>query len=268
MSETEIDPSVKQDDPQGQLSEGIQGNDQDNGNVSDNSPTDFIEVKGVKIPQSEFESLAREKYKDRFEAYENREKWQKTNTERAAELKDAIRKAEMFDRMMSENRFQQPKPSNPYEAQKQEYIKEMKSEFPEVDERFFAKNFDWNVKLAESKSRELVEPIHAEAGDRFEKEFLAAHPKVVKGSPEYHEIAQLMARGVDAEKAYRTVFMDSILEDQLKERTEKAIKQRDEEALRKLKQSRQSSGANGVQPKSKNLDERAWNIIKKFRGTE
>ena len=245
------------------------GNDNGgNGDEPADSPTEYVEFEGVKVPAAAFEKTAKERYKDAFEAKENREKWQAENTRKAQENAEKLRKAELYDQMMSDRRFQKPEPTNPYESKRKEYVEKKMRIFPDVDPRFFESQFDDIQELAEMKGRELVEPIQAEAGERFEREFLAAHPDVTRGSKEYQEIAQLMARGLDAEKAYRVVFQDSILEKQLKERTEKAIKDREADALRKLKQSRQSSGANGVQPKSKNLDERAWNIIKKFRGTE
>lgn len=238
------------------------------GDEPETTPTEYVEFEGVKVPAAAFEKTAKERYKDAFEAKENREKWQAENTRKAQENAEKLRKAELYDQLMSERRFQRPEPTNPYEAKRKEYVEKRMKAFPDVDPRFFELQFDDIQELAEMKSRELVEPIHAESGERFEREFLSAHPKVIKGSPEYHKIARLMAGGFDAEEAYQSVFHKEIMEEELKLKTEKAIKDREEEALRKLKQSRQSSGASAVQVKSKNLEERAWNIIKKMKGAE
>lgn len=264
--ETEIDQELDQNDSEEQLSDKGTGNDQDSGNQTDKTPTDFIDFEGVKVPASSFEKIARERYKDAFEAKENREKWQTENTRKAQENAEKLRKAELYDRMIAEGRFNQSQPSNPYEAKKKQYIERKSKQFPDVDPRFFESQFEDIQELAEMKGRELVQPIYAESGEKFEKDFLAAHPKVVKGSQEYNEIAKLMGAGVDPERAYQTVFHDSILEERLKEQTEKAIKARDEEAKRKLKQSRTTSGANGTAPKSKNFSDRAWSIINSMNG--
>lgn len=265
MEEPEIDPNETLNDPNGQPSSADRGNGGGGADNGGQSPTDFIDLEGVKVPSTAFEKLARERYKEAFEAQENRDKWQAENTRKAQENAEKIRKAELYERMIAEGRLRQEVPQNPYEAQKREYIDEMKREFPDVDERFFSKQFDWNVKLAESKGREIVEPLYQQSGESFEKEFLAAHPKVVKGSEQYQQIARLMGAGVDPETAYKTVFQEDIVKERLSKELETAIKARDEEAKRKLQNSRQTSKSSGTPAKGKNFEERAWSIIDRMR---
>jgi hypothetical protein len=244
------------------------GNDDlGDGGSTDTTPTEEIAFKGAKVSKSELENWAKETYKDRFEAFENREKWQAENTRKAQENAEKLRKAELYDRLMAEERYgQRQRPTNPYEAKKKEYVEKKTKHFPDVDPRFFESQFDDIQELAEMKGRELVQPIYEQSGDRFEREFLAAHPKVIKGSEEYQKIARLMGAGVEPEEAYQTVFYKDLMAEQLKAETEKAIKARDEEAKRKLKQTRQSSSQTGTKPKSKNFEEHAWNVIRQMKG--
>ena len=96
-------------------------------------PTEFVDFKGVKIPAGDFESLAREKYKDRFDAFDNREKWQAENTRKAQETAQDRRDAESYRRLMESRST--PQPQNEYEALKKQYIEEQRSFYPDSDPR-------------------------------------------------------------------------------------------------------------------------------------
>lgn len=256
-------------DPQGQP-------DPDSGNIQDpdndpdpNPPTEFVEVKGVKIPASEFEQLAREKYKDRFEAYDNREAWQKENTRKSQEIAEFKRKAELADRLMADPRFnQQNPPRNEYEAMKEEYISEHSEFYPDADPKqlrsFLSKQFEWNAKLAGFKANESLDPIRRQQAEDFEAKFLASHPDIKRGTQEYEAIADLMReRGFDAEDAYEKVMGWGNPEKRkalIQKENEAAIKARDEEARRKLKNSKAPSSNSGTKPRT-TFDEsyeKAW----------
>lgn len=248
-------------DPSGQPGAGEGNGD---GTPGDGQAPTEIELGNVKVPKEIFEKVAKETFKDRFDAYENREKWQSENTRRAQEHADKLRKAELYDRMMAEG-FPQRQPVNPLEAQKQQYIQEMKKDFPDLDERFLARQFDMTIRLAEMRGKELVEPIYAQSGERFERDFLQAHPKVQKGSPQYQEIGELIRAGVDPEKAYQTVFFEELLKEKLEAKTQEAIKKRDEDAKRKLQQSRTSGSLSAPSGEKKSFSQIATERIAEWR---
>lgn len=228
------------------------------------NPTDFIDVKGVKIPASEFEALAKEKYKDRFEAFDNREKWQAENTRKAQENAQIQRDADAYRRMMADPRFSQPQaqPRNEFESMKEDYIREKSEFYPDADPQklraFLGKEFELHAKLAGFKAQETVRPFQDQQAMDFEEKFLAAHPKVQRGTPQYEEIRDLVGSGVKPEKAYQIVFFDDLV----KERELEAIKRRDEEAKRKLQQSRQNS-TQGERLSGKTRSDRIWAAIEK-----
>lgn len=244
--------------PNGQPEPDDEGNATDpNAEPAAPSPTEDIEFEGgVKVSKEMFEKVARERYKDAFEAQTNRDKWQAENTRKAQEIAQAQRDAEAYRRLMADPEYQQRRNPNPRQTAKQEYIEDMKKDFPDLDERFLAKQFDWNMKLAEQRSREAIDPFLERQGQDYEKSFLAAHPKVVKGTPQYQEILELTQQGVDPERAYKIVFFDDLL----KEKQEEAIKLRDAEAKRKLQQSRTAStaGTKTAPKTSKERFENAW----------
>lgn len=242
--------------PSGQPDPKQEGNDPDpNPEPAPEPPTDFIDFKGVKISASDFENVAKERFKDRFEAFDNREKWQAENTRKAQENAQAMRDAEAYRRLMAERENTQDAPTDPqFEAQKAQYIAKKMKLFPNVAPEFFESQFE-DLYEARQSAREVVDPILRQQGETFESKFLTDHPKVVKGSPQYQEIAQLIGSGVNPEKAYQIVFHDDIL----KEKTDAAIKQRDEEAKRKLQQARtQSTPAQTGKLKGREVFESAW----------
>ena len=224
------------------------------------SPTDFVEFQSTKISKSDFEAKARELYKDEFEARANRDKWQAENTRKAQELKQLERDAEAFRALKADQN--RPQPKNEYEAMKEEYIREKSEFYPDADPNklrsFLAKEFDWNAKLAGYKANETVQPLHQRQAEEFESKFLAEHPKVQRGSQQYQEIAQLVGQGVNAEKAYQIVFQDDIL----KEKTEAALKARDEERLKKLK-ANQPNSQQGDKPVTGTRSEKIWRALEK-----
>lgn len=250
-NDTTIDPAQDQADLEGQQAVQEQGNDQGQGDQGQSQQaTDFIDFKGVKIPASEFETLAKEKYKDAFESHENRSKWQAENTRKAMELAQDKRDAEEFRRLRAER--ENPRENqDPIQKAKQEYIQDMKKDFPELSDRFLEKQFDWQMKLAGQSAEQVVNPINEERGRAFEEKFLAEHPKVQKGSVEYQKIAQYIGAGVNAEDAYNLTFPQ--------DRIESEIKKRNEDAARKLKQSRtQSTPAQVGKLKGKDVFESNW----------
>ena len=243
------DPNAGGGDPNGQPDPEA-GNDLDlAGEPATTTPTDFVEVKGVKIPASEFEALAKEKYKDRFDAYENREKWQAENTRRSQEIKQIQRDAEEFRRLKSDPRFQQT--FNPQNQQVSD-IQALAQQFPDVDPRFF----DAIAKIIDQRTQKAVSPIAERNAQEWEKQFLATHPIIKPGTEKYGELAELLQAnpGIDPEKAYKMVYQDELLNQQLEDR----IKARDEEAKRKLKMKSPTSST-GQRPKSEDeAFESAW----------
>ncbi len=261
LDDTIIDPDKTQDDPQGQQAADDKGNDQGQGDQGKpDAATDFLELEGgVKVSREVFDKHARELHKDAFEALTNKTKWQAENTRVAQENAQAKRDAEAYRRLMADPEYQQRRNPNPKQTAKQEYIEDMKKDFPDLDERFLAKQFDWNMKLAEQRSREAIDPFLERQGQDYEKSFLAAHPKVVKGTPQYQEILELTQQGVDPERAYKIVFFDDLF----KEKQDEAIKLRDAEAKRKLQQSRtQSTVGTKTNPKTfKEGFEQTWDKL-------
>lgn len=243
------DPGAGGGDPAGQPDPTDQGTPATGGEDSEATPpTEFIDVKGVKIPASEFEQLAKEKYKDRFDAYDNREKWQAENTRKAQELAEYRREVEESRRLMAQLRA--GKQEDPVQKMKREYVEDMKRQFPDIDDRFLEAQFNWQMKLAESRAKDSLDPFLERQGQEYERKFLADHPKLQKGSREYHEILEMTQSGVDPERAYQIVFFDDIV----KEKQEAAIKQREDESLRKLKENKTSS-SQATLPKAKSFDE-------------
>lgn len=237
--------------PDGQPDTASQGNGDQQTGDQHQTPTDVELEGGVKVSQSVLDKWAKETYKDRFEAFDNREKWQAENTRKAQEISEIRRRADAYDRLMADSQYKNQNQSrNPYEQMKQEYIQEMQQDFPDLDKRFLAKQFDWNMRLAGQTAQESISPLQQQQGEIFEANFLREHPDVTKGSPEYQKIANLMGRGVEAEEAYQIAMMPKIIE---RERSS-AIKTRDEEAQRKLKQTRTQT-SQGTQAKPKNFRE-------------
>lgn len=264
----ENDPNSVVEDPEGQhVTE--EDNISDPGNDQNAKPApEFIEIKGVKIPASEFEILAREKYKDRFEAYDNREAWQKENTRKSQENAEFKRKAELADRLMAESQFnRQNQPRNEFEALKEEYIREHSEFYPDADPQrlrsFLSKQFEWNAKLAGFKANESLDPIRRQQAEDYEAKFLSSHPDIKRGTQEYEAIAELMRdRGFDAEDAYEKVMGWGNPEKRkalIQKETESAIKARDEDAKRKLRNSKSPNSNSGLKPLTKDESfEKAW----------
>lgn len=248
------DLNLENADPDGQQPDSDEGNgDEGEGDASD-SPTDFVEFEGAKISLDAFEKAARERFKDAFDAQENREKWQAENTRKAQEIAEIKRKAELADRLMADPRFQQP--AHRPDDFKTRYIQDMQKAFPDVDPRFLEMQANYMEQFAGHHAKSYVDPVLRQQGEQFEREYLTRHPDVLKGSPQYQEIAQLIGNGVDPERAYQIVMFDSIKQKEI----ESAIKRRDEEAKRKLKASR-VTGQQGTRVKSGNFSERANQII-------
>lgn len=240
-----------------QPDETDQTNTEDAGGDSDTTtPTDVELEGGVKVPQSVLDKWAKETYKDRFDAYDNREKWQAENTRKAQEYAQAQRDAEAYRRLMADPQRRQTE-SNPKEAKRREYVEKKSKAFPEVDPRFFESQFDDMWELSGQRANESISPILEQQGQTFEREFLKAHPDVIKGSAEYGKIAELMGAGVDAEEAYQFVFRASLEQ----KRIEEAIKRKEEDAKRKLKQTRQASTQGSTERKG-TRSEKIWQAIR------
>lgn len=234
-SEEQPDPTKEGNDDKGEGEES-----------DDPTPTDFIEVKGVKIPAAEFENLAKEKYKDRFEAFDNREKWQAENTRRAQELKQLERDAEAYRRLQSDPNNNRQKTDNSYDGQKKSYVEKKVSAFPTVDPRFFESQFDDIWEMSGRRANESLDPIRQQQAAEWEKNFLATHELVKPGTESYDKLALLMRKGYDAEDAYQIVYAKELREKEVESR----IKTRDEEAKRKLKTNRTQSTPAGQRPRT------------------
>lgn len=255
----ENDPNAVVEVPEGQQPAG-EGNGEGSGKPDAGTPTDFVEVKGVKIPASEFETLAKEKYKDRFEAFDNREKWQKENTQRAQELAEDRRVAEQFRRLSADPRFQEymnqgTRPRNDFEAQRQAYVQKKQQAFPDVDPRFFASQFEDIWEMSGVRAQSQVTPILQQQSEQWEVNFLKEHPLVENKSEAYYQLAEMIGKGYDPEHAYQIVYRDQLLNKNVEDR----LKARDEEAKKKLQQKPISSESNGQKrATSDEAFEKAW----------
>lgn len=231
------------------------GNDPDP-NDPDPSPT-FVEVNGVKIPEAEFEKIAQEKYKDRFEAYDNREKWQKENTQKAQQNAQHERDAETYRSIMANpqafiQQFQPQQPAN----QSEQFVQGIRQQYPDVDPGFLKAMYSSFEQIAGRTAQQKIDPLVKQQGANFEREFLSKHPDVLMNSPEYNQIGSFIQAGTDPEQAYQFVFRDTIA----KQKLDDTIKLRDEDAKRKLKQTRLHP-LNGTKLKGKNFQDRSREII-------
>lgn len=242
------DPELNVEDPNGQPGDGDGGNGQGDGKDGAGSPTDFVDFNGVKISKADFERAAKENFKDHFDAYENRDKWQRKLTQDAQALAEAKRKASEFDRLMADQRRRPA--SDPLTQLREESIANLSRKFPQLDPGFVNEMVDMQLRFAEVKAQTALNPFLEQQGQAYEKEFLRSHPDVIPGSEEYERIREFCERGYDAEDAYEKVFKSKITQKMIDE----AVKKRDEEARRKLKQSPTRS-ATGSKPKAKTFAE-------------
>lgn len=240
----QADPEIIQDAPEGQQPEESEGNANGEGQSETN---DFIEFEGAKVSREAFEKTARERYKDQFDAFDNKSKWQAENTQKSQEIAELKRKAEYADRLMADPRF---KPTDPYSSAKDQAKQKILSKFKDVSPDFLDAIFEAQAEIAGLKSQEAINPINQQQGERFEKEFLASHKDVTPGSKEYYKIAEYIGKGIDSEDAYGLVFKDTLVQ----ARIDAAIKTRDEDAKRKLKQSK-TTPASGKTSTPKTFDE-------------
>lgn len=231
--------------------EKVQPDPKESNAPNEETAPEFIDFEGVKVPKEAFEKHARTLYKDQFDSHDNKSKWQAENTQRAQENAEFKRDAENYRRLMDSR-----EPKDPREAMKEDYISDMQKQFPDLDRRFLEKQFDWQMKLSAKQAKDSVEPFMDRQAEEYEAKFLAEHPKVKRGTSEYQEIAKLIGAGADSERAYQIVFFDDLKKDLETE----AIKRRDDEATRKLRESRTQSNQASL-PKPKSVEEsfeRAW----------
>lgn len=224
------------------------GNIDDPDGGGDPSPTDLVDFGEVKVPKEALEAKARELYKDQFEAYENREKWQAANTKRAEQLAEERRLAEEYRQLMADPRFRQtlqPQPTN----LKEKFIQSINQKYPDVDRGFLGLMGDFMEQFAGHQAQQLITPYAQMQGQQAEKDFLSRHPDVVKGSDEYYQIVDHVKKGYDVEDAYNKVFYQKNLSAEI----EKAMKERDKQNALKLKQ-RKTSGGKGGQKTASNFD--------------
>jgi len=178
--------------------------------------------------------------------------------------KEWARTLEAYESLRADPRLQQPErqPQNEREALKQEYVSQMQKQFPDIDPRFLESQFEWNERLAGFRAQEAVSPLLMRQGEQFEREYLKAHPDVVKGSPEYKKIGALIGARVDPEEAYEMVMWGSketrksLMDKEFQDR----LKAKEADDKRKLQQSRTASQS-GSRPASKDPRERAAAII-------
>lgn len=254
-AETVTDPNTEEQVSTEQPS-SEEGNGASGEQAGQKESNDFIEFEGAKVSSSAFEKMARERYKDAFDAQSNRDKWQAENTRKAQEVAEKLREAE---RIIAENEYKRnaPNDQDPYQLMQREYIENAKKMFPDIDERFLQLNFATQMQLANKIASESVRPLQQRTIQEEARQFFARHPDVVYGSPEARKIAEKINQGYDPEDAYELVFKDS----RIKSEVEKAIKARDDEAKRKLKQSGPTNQQKSGQPQAKNFSERAMQII-------
>lgn len=236
-------------DPQGQQSINEKSNDGGQGNQSDDSGTDEVEINGVKISMDSLRG--HEKFKDVFDAYENRQSWQKKLTQESQKLRQFERDAQEYQRLKSDPRFQQvlnPQQTNKLEQIKQGFVSKWGNQ---INPDFLNMLVDSMAELSSHKAREIVDPLAQQFGSNWERDFLKAHPLLQRGSEEYFQVKQRVENGYDPEDAYELVFKDKIMQ----EKIDRAIKARDEANSRKLKQSRNVAGTSGKKSGKLTADE-------------
>lgn len=258
--EPENDPSKAVEVPEGQQPAG-EGNGEGSGKPEVNTPTEFVEFEGVKVPTEAFEKIAKERYKDQFKSHEDRENWQKANTQKAQELAEDRRVAEQFRRLSADPRFQEfmnqgaPRPRNDFEAQKQAYVAKKVKTFPDVDPRFFSDQFEDMWEMSGARAQSQVTPLLRQQSEQWEAQYLKEHPLVQRGSEKYHQLAELVGKGYDPEHAYNLVYKDELVNQTVEER----LKARDAEAMKKL-QRKPTPSSSGGQKKTTSDEafEKAW----------
>ena len=259
-----MDPNIDPNKPAGSVPEGQppagEGNGGGSGKPEAGSPTEFVEFEGVKVPKESFEKVAKERYKDHFDAYENREKWQKENTQKAQELAEDRRIAEQYRRLSADPQFQEfmnrgERPRNTFEAQKQAYVAKKKQAFPDVDPRFFESQFEDIYEMSGVRAQSTITPILQQQSEQWEAQFLKERPIIQKGSEKYYKLAELVGKGYDPNHAYDLVYKDELLNQTVEDR----LKARDEEAKKKLQQKPTPSASGGQKRMSTDESfERAW----------
>jgi len=255
------DQNQDQADQTGQQAEGDTGNGNQNESVSSSKETnDFVELEGVKVPLSAFEKVAKERYKDAFEANENKSRWQAENTRKSQELAEDRRIAEHYRRLSADPRFQEfmnqgARPRNDFEAQREAYVQKKMKAFPEVDPRFFASQFEDIWEMSGVRAQGSITPILQQQSEQWEAQFLKERPIIQKGSDEYYKLAELVGKGYDPDHAYNLVYKDQLLNQVVEDR----LKARDAEAKKKLQQ-KQTPSASGGQKKTTSDEsfEKAW----------
>ena len=255
-----IDPNeAVTETPEGQLPAG-EGNGEGSGKPEVTTPTEFVEFEGVKVPTEAFEKIAKERYKDQFKSHEDRENWQKANTQKSQELAEDRRVAEQFRRLSADPRFQEfmnqeAKPRNDFEAHRQAYVAKKTQAFPEVDPRFFASQFEDIWEMSGVRARDSITPFLQRESAKWEENFLKERPLIEEGSEKYKKIAELVRKGYDPEHAYNLVYSEELSNKAFEDR----LKTRDEEAKRKLQQ-KPTPSVSGAQKRSSPDDgfERAW----------
>lgn len=257
--EPENDPNAVAVVPEGQQPAGA-GNDEGSGKPEGGSPTEFVEFEGVKVPQEAFDKMAKERYKDQFKAHEDRENWQKANTQKAQELAEDRRVAEYHRRLSADPRFQEfmnqgQKPRNDFEAQRQAYVAKKGKAFPEVDPRFFESQFEDIWEMSGARAQNQITPILKQQSEQWESQYLKDHPLIQKESEKYYQLAELVGKGYDPDHAYNIVYKDELLNQTVEDR----LKARDEEAKRKLQQKPTPSASGGQKRTTSDESfEKAW----------
>lgn len=226
----------------------------DDGNDGGTNPTE-IEVNGVKIPVAQFDELARSRYKDQFSAYDNREKWQAENTRKAQEYSEYKRRAEAYERLLAQDpRFSQQS-QNPVERTKLKALQNLKSRWGnDVNPEFISDLYDQFSEAMGIVADERLNPIRQWIGNNWEKDFLRQHPEVQRESPEYQRMVRMVESGADPEDAFEVSFKEMVLQ----KRIDEAIKKRDEDARRKLQQSRQTGGKGAKSTEGMSRSDKIW----------
>lgn len=221
------------------------------------TPPESVKIGEVEVPMDQFEKIAREKYKDHFDAYDNREKWQTSFTQRDQQLAEHKRKAALYDRLASDPNFMRQ-----YEATRQptdvksQYLAKMQQQFPDVDPRFFESQFDLVSQMTGQTVQQTLDPFFNRHSEEYEERFLASHPLVQKGSEKYNQMIELIEQRYKPEHAYQLIYGDEIKNKEFEDR----VKARDEDNRRKLTQSRVVSQT-GQKPKAKTFREHTQNVI-------
>ena len=232
--------------------DGDAGNDDGGAKGDDGQAADFIDIGEVKVPKEALEKYAKETYKDRFDAFDNMEKWQAKFTQEAQLNSQFRRKAADYDRLVASQ--SQGQPTN----EKDQYVSQMTQRYPDLSRQFLEDQFQWMQKLSGQQAQQSLKPFMTQWGAQQEQDFMNRHKDVIPGSPEAMQIADMIDQGYKPDIAYNEIMGWANPEKRkvlIEKENQEAIKRRDEENRLKLKRQRTGGTGSGKKKDPESFDE-------------